>query len=168
MRIYLIGFMGAGKSFWGKRLAQAIGYPFYDLDSAIEDSQGVSINELFSSLGEEGFRVVEKECLHLITESHADFVMACGGGTPCFLNNIEYLKRSGKVVWLHPPLAVLVRRLIEERAQRPLLKDIEPEALSGFIQKKMADRRLYYEQAHYRVELEQVDIPALIKIIEYA
>jgi len=88
MRIYLIGFMGAGKSFWGPRLAQQAGLRFYDLDREIEQSQQLTIDQLFTLKGEESFRVLEKELLHLLTENHSQFVMACGGGTPCFFYNI--------------------------------------------------------------------------------
>lgn len=167
MRIYLIGFMGAGKSYWGPRLAQMAGLRFYDLDLAIEESRGQSINQLFALQGEESFRVIEKEVLHLLTETHEQFVMACGGGTPCFLNNLEYMKRSGKVVWINPTNEVLTRRLSKERDERPLLQSVAESELAGFIQKKMADRRLYYEQAHLRFDQETIDLTAVLKAIQH-
>lgn len=168
MRIYLIGFMGAGKSYWGSRLAQEAGLRFYDLDREIEQSQQLTIGQLFDQKGEESFRAVEKELLHLLTERHSQFVMACGGGTPCFLNNIDYMKRSGKVVWINPATEIVARRLWSEREQRPLLRADSAEELVGVIQKKMADRRLYYEQADIRVDEETIDVAALLKSIEYA
>ena len=165
MRIYLIGFMGAGKSYWGPLLAQQAGVRFYDLDREIEESQGMDIDEIFSKNGEESFRVIEKELLHILTESHLEFVMACGGGTPCFLNNIEYMKRSGKVVWINPSAEVLADRLRTEREQRPLLQNIADEKLLTYIQKKIADRRLYYEQADVSTDEENIDLAALLKSI---
>lgn len=168
MRIYLIGFMGAGKSYWGPRLAQEAGLRFYDLDREIEQSQQLTIGQLFDQKGEESFRAVEKEVLHLLTERHSHFVMACGGGTPCFLNNIDYMKRSGKVVWINPATEIVARRLWSEREQRPLLRADSAEELVGVIQKKMADRRLYYEQADIRVDEETIDVAALLKSIEDA
>ena len=168
MRIYMIGFMGAGKSYWGPRLAQEAGLRFYDLDREIEDSQESTIDQLFDQKGEESFRAIEREMLHLLTESHSDFVMSCGGGTPCFLNNIEYMKRSGKVVWINPAIEVLAGRLWSERDQRPLLRSVSQSELEGFIQKKMADRRLYYEQADVRVDEETIDVTSLLKSIAHA
>jgi shikimate kinase len=168
MRIYLIGFMGAGKSYWGLRLAQQAGIRFFDLDRAIEESRQMTIDRLFALQGEESFRVTEKELLHLLTETHEQFVMACGGGTPCFLNNLEYMKRSGKVVWINPATDLLAHRLLKEREQRPLLRSVSDIELKGFIQKKMADRRLYYEQAHLRVDQEAIDLDALLKSIQHA
>lgn len=163
MRIYLIGFMGAGKSYWGPQLAQEAGLPFYDLDRSIEESQSLTIDQLFVQKGEESFRTIEKELLHLFTETHLHFVMACGGGTPCFLNNIDYMKRSGKVVWINPSTAVLARRLWSEQEQRPLLRSVAKNELPDYIQKKMADRRLYYEQADVRVDQEVIDVTLLLK-----
>lgn len=92
MKLFIIGFMGCGKSHYGKILGEKLGLPFFDLDEKIEEQEGKSITEIFAREGEEYFRLVEKDVLHLITESHENFVMACGGGTPCFYNNIDYLK----------------------------------------------------------------------------
>ena len=85
--------MGCGKTYWGKILAQKMNLPFFDLDKLVEEREEKSIIEIFAEEGEEYFRMLEKDVLHLITESHESFVMACGGGTPCFFNNIEYLKK---------------------------------------------------------------------------
>ncbi|MFM8807023.1 MAG: shikimate kinase [Sphingomonadales bacterium] len=167
MRIYLIGFMGAGKSYWGPRLAQEAGLRFYDLDREIEESQALTIDQLFTLKGEESFRALEKDQLHSLTEGHADFVMACGGGTPCFLNNIEYMKRSGKVVWINPAIEVLAKRLWSERMHRPLLRSVSETELVDFIYKKMADRRLYYEQADIKIDEESVDVSALLTSIHH-
>jgi shikimate kinase len=93
--------------------------------------------------------------------------MACGGGTPCFLNNIEYMRRSGKVVWINPTVEVLAKRLWAERTQRPLLRSVSESDLEGVIQKKMADRRLYYEQAHVRIDEEAIDVITLLKSIAH-
>ncbi|MBM3922346.1 MAG: shikimate kinase [Sphingomonadales bacterium] len=168
MRIYLIGFMGAGKSFWGPRLAREAGFRFFDLDQVLEESQGERIDTIFSQHGEEAFRQLEKDCLHLLTESHTQFVMACGGGTPCFLNNIEYMKQSGKVVWVNPAVETIAQRLTTARQQRPLLQSVTDEELLGYIQKKMADRRLYYEQADLRIDEEPIDLSAVLKSLLHA
>ena len=90
MKIFLIGFMGSGKTHWGKELSKKMSIPFFDLDEKIVEHEDKSIVQIFAEEGEEYFRLLEKDVLHLLTESHETFVMACGGGTPCFFNNIDY------------------------------------------------------------------------------
>ena len=121
MRIYLIGFMGSGKTHWGRLLSEKLGIRFFDLDEQVAEHAGESIPELFVSQGEEIFRLMEKDVLHIITESHDSFVMACGGGTPCYFNNIEYMNKSGTTVWINVPLDTLFKRLVLEKEKRPLI-----------------------------------------------
>lgn len=87
--------MGCGKTHWGNLLSQKLNLPFFDLDQKIVEHDGRSVSEIFKKEGEEYFRLLEKDVLHLLTENHDSFVMACGGGTPCFYNNIDYLKKKG-------------------------------------------------------------------------
>src|ERR1043165_4010347 len=148
MKIFLLGFMGSGKTHWGRKLSKKLSIPFYDLDEQIISREGKSINEIFETNGEEYFRIVEKETLYIITESHDSMIMACGGGTPCYFNNIEYMNRSGTTVWLDTPIPVLLERLLRERQHRPLLKQLTDEQVRTFIIKKYSDRKIYYEQAH--------------------
>lgn len=84
MKIFIIGFMGCGKTHWGRQLSKKLQMPFFDLDLLIEEREGKGITEIFAEMGEEYFRMLEKDVLYLVTESHETFVMACGGGTPCF------------------------------------------------------------------------------------
>ena len=129
MRIYLIGFMGAGKTYWGRQLGQKLGIPFFDLDELIEDDAGKSVNSIFEEEGEEYFRTREKEILYMVTESHDSMVLSCGGGAPCFFNNIDYMNQKGITVWLNTPIDTLLSRLKEEKHTRPLLKGLDDEAL---------------------------------------
>lgn len=168
MRIYLIGFMGSGKSFRGKPLSEKLGIPFFDLDEQIVNSEGKSINQLFAEEGEEYFRQKEKEVLHIITESHSSFVMACGGGTPCYFNNIDYMNRSGTAVWLNSSQPVLYDRLLKEKDTRPLLRELSDEQLKGFISKKFSDRRIYYEQARVVIEDDDAPLDLMIEKIFHA
>ncbi|MCX8019552.1 MAG: shikimate kinase [Chitinophagaceae bacterium] len=154
MRIFLIGFMGSGKTYLGRIISEKLQFPFFDLDECIVSHTGKELNTLFAEEGEEYFRQLEKEILHMITESHEDFVMACGGGTPCFFNNIEYMKQKGMTVWIDAPLPVLEERLLKEKNNRPLIRDLPDEQLMSFISRKYADRKIYYEQAHIRVQEE--------------
>jgi shikimate kinase len=168
MKIFLIGFMGSGKTHWGRLLSEKLGIRFFDLDEQIVEHAEKSIPEIFSTQGEEIFRLMEKDVLHIITESHDSFVMACGGGSPCYFNNIEYMNESGTTVWINVPLETLFERLVQEKDKRPLIKDLSDEQLNGFISKKFSDRRIYYEQATVAVDEEPVQLESLIEKIFHA
>jgi shikimate kinase len=165
MKIFLIGFMGSGKTHWGRLLSEKLGIPFFDLDEQATSHAGKSIPEIFASEGEEHFRMLEKEVLHIITESHDSFVMACGGGSPCYFNNIEYMNQSGTTVWINTATDTLFDRLVKEKDQRPLIKDLSEEQLQSFIARKFADRKIYYEQAAIKINEEPVQLDSLIEKI---
>lgn len=151
-KIFLIGFMGVGKSHWGSRLSKALHHPFLDLDSEVSRSAGGrTITEIFEQSGEEYFRSIESETLKKIATSESSFVMACGGGTPCFLNNLDLMKSVGLTIWLQADPMELLSRLLAEKEKRPLLKNLSADQLEAYILRKMADRRLYYQQAHRSV-----------------
>ena len=162
MKIFLIGFMGSGKTHWGRYLSQKLGIPFFDLDEQVVEHAGKPIPEIFATEGEELFRLQEKDVLHLITESHESFVMACGGGSPCYFNNIEYVQQSGTTVWINTAPEILFQRLVKEKEKRPLIKELSDEQLRSFIGKKYADRRIYYEQADIIIDDEPVQLDKLI------
>jgi shikimate kinase len=168
MKIFLIGFMGAGKTHWGRLLSEKLGIRFFDLDEQVTEHAGKSIPEIFATEGEEQFRLLEKEVLYIITESHGSFVMACGGGSPCYFNNIEYMNQAGTTVWINTPLDTLFDRLVKEKNKRPLIKELSVEQLRGFISKKFADRKIYYEQANVTVDEEPVQLDRLIEKIFHA
>lgn len=168
MKIFFIGFMGSGKTHWGRLLSQKLGLPFFDLDEQVSAHAGKSIPEIFSADGEEHFRLLEKEVLYMITESHDSFVMACGGGTPCYYNNIDYINQAGTSVWINTPLANLFQRLIFEKEKRPLIKELSDDQLRAFISRKFADRKIYYEQAAIKIEEEPLELDKLIEKIFHA
>lgn len=168
MRIFLIGFMGSGKTHWGRKLSQKLGIPMFDLDEQVVTREEKSINDIFHDSGEEYFRMIEKETLHIISESHDSLVMATGGGTPCYFNNVEYMNQSGTTVWINTPMDVLYRRLIAEKEQRPLIRELGDDKLKLFINKKFADRRIYYEQADIHMDEEPFELDALIEKIFHA
>jgi shikimate kinase len=168
MKIFLIGFMGSGKTYCGKQLSLKLHIPFYDLDELIITEAGKTINEIFAEEGEEYFRLKEKEILHTVTESHETFIMACGGGAPCYFNNIEYMNESGVTVWMNTPVDILHERLIKEKENRPLLKELSDEQLKSFIIKKFADRKMYYELAAIRIDDDQLSTESLIQKIFHA
>src|SRR5690606_36040241 len=156
MKIYLIGFMSSGKTHRGKLISRKLNIPFFDLDEQIETAEGKSISEIFLHHGEEYFRRKEKEVLHIISESHDTFLMSCGGGTPCYYNNIDYMNKSGTTVWISSSIDTMHQRLIKDRKKRPVLSGLSDEQLRGFIIKKFSDRKIYYEQATIIVDEETV------------
>lgn len=168
MRIFLIGFMGSGKTHWGRLLATQLHLPFYDLDEVIVQMEGQSVAGVFEEKGEEYFRLVEKDLLEGIINDHPGLILSCGGGTPCFFNNIDLMKKEGIVVWLNTSIETLTKRLLKEKVQRPIIKNISDDALYSFILKKMNDRRLYYEQADVHVEEDEATIDSLLQQILHA
>ncbi len=93
MRIILIGFMGSGKTHWGKQVAHRLQLPFFDLDEELVKAEGKSVTDIFAVAGEEYFRLKEKETMEKLVDDHESLVLSCGGGTPCFFNNIDYMKK---------------------------------------------------------------------------
>jgi len=160
--------MGSGKTHWGRQLSKKLEFPFFDLDEIIMQLANKSITEIFEQDGEEKFRTLEKEALYMITEGHENFILACGGGTPCFFNNIDYMNQSGVTVWINTSSGILFDRLIKEKSKRPLIKKLDEEQLHAFIFKKMADRKIFYEQAKIIIDEEPVLLENLIQKIFHA
>jgi shikimate kinase len=168
MKIYLIGFMGSGKTYWAQQLSQKLNIPFFDMDEQIVNSESKSINDIFETFGEEYFRLKEKGILHTTTENNSSFVMACGGGSPCYFNNIDYMNQSGTTVWLNIPMTILFQRLMNEKDKRPLLKELSDNQMRSFIIKKFADRKIYYEQAAVVIDDEEISLDHFIEKIFHA
>lgn len=145
MRIFLLGFMGSGKSFSGKRLAEKFGMSFIDLDAYIEAKEGRTIREIFEEEGEDYFRKVERECLHEMAEKEMT-IISTGGGTPCFFDNMKWMNDRGITVFLETSVDVLANRLFNEMKKRPLLKDFSKEELKKYIEKKLEERNPFYHQ----------------------
>src|ERR1051325_410673 len=156
MKIFLIGFMGSGKTYWGRLLSQKLSIPFFDLDEQVAEQAGKSIVDIFATEGEEYFRTLEKDVLYEITEKNESFVMACGGGSPCYFNNIDYMSQAGTTVWINTDFETLLKRLIGEKDNRPLIKGLSDDQLRIYITRKFADRKIYYEQAELVIDEEPV------------
>jgi len=168
MRIFLIGFMGSGKTHWGKILSQQTSLPYFDLDEVIMASEKKTVQQIFHDNGEEYFRVKEQEVLEALVEDHDDIIISTGGGTPCFFNNIDFMRQQGKVVWLNTSVDILLERLLRQKHSRPLIKNISDSELKSFIIKKLQDRKMYYEQAHVMLHEEVVTTESLLKSIHDA
>lgn len=151
VRIFLTGYMGAGKTTLGKALARALNVAFIDLDWYIEERFHKSISQLFAEKGEESFRELERNMLHEAGEFE-DVLISTGGGTPCFFDNMEYMNGRGQTVFLDVPVDVLFRRLRVATRQRPVLQGKTDEALRVFIQEALAKRLPFYTQARYRFD----------------
>ena len=151
-RIILIGYMGAGKTTIGKILAKDLGVPFYDLDWYIETRMRKKVKQIFDERGEEGFRIIERNMLHEVAEFE-DVVVACGGGTPCFFDNMEYLVGQGDVVYLRGTPDVLFRHLEMGKGVRPLLLGKSDEELLEYIKENVEKREEFYMKANHIVDI---------------
>ncbi|MEM9887915.1 MAG: shikimate kinase [Bacteroidota bacterium] len=165
MLLFIIGFMGSGKSYLGKRIAPKLAYDFLDLDDYIEERTGRSISEIFIEDGEVAFRQIESDCLKSL-ESQSQLVLATGGGTPCFFDNIHWMNQKGTTVFLDVITPILVQRLSSETEQRPLLAGRSAEELSTFITQKVAERRPFYEKAQHILKQEEVEMDMVGRFLE--
>ncbi|PWT75834.1 MAG: shikimate kinase [Bacteroidetes bacterium] len=165
MKIFLIGFMGSGKTHWGRQLAEKLHLSFFDLDTVITDREKKSISEIFSEKGEEHFRYLEKEVLEELVNGLDEFIISTGGGTPCFFNNIEFMKKNGRVIWLNTSVEILNQRLVRERTSRPLIRNIGEAELRAYIIRKLGERKMYYEQADVMVNEESIMLQPLIELL---
>ena len=162
-RIVLIGYMGSGKTTVGKALAKEIGLPFYDLDWYIESRMRKKVSQIFAERGEEGFRQIERNMLHEVAEFE-DVVVSCGGGTPCFFDNMDYLNQQAQVVYLRCEPEALRQHLLMGKGDRPLLKGKTPEELIGYISEQVAYREQFYTKARYMLDVSLMDNYEKIKI----
>ncbi|WP_379084393.1 shikimate kinase [Pedobacter sp. UC225_65] len=159
MKVFLIGFMGCGKSTKAKQLANGLECPVIDLDAVIVAEQGQTIAEYFAANGEAAFRQLERETLKNYPYPET-CVVATGGGLPCFFDNMDWMNANGKTVYLQMEPAQLVSRL-HNRQKRPLIKDMDDEQLLVFIQNKLAERDLFYTQAQLVVNAFDLDAELL-------
>ena len=155
-RIILIGYMGAGKTTIGKALSKELGIIFYDLDWYIESRMRKTVSEIFAERGEEGFRQIEYNMLHEVAEFE-DVIISCGGGTPCFFDNMDYLNQQGQVVYLKAEPEVLYKHLQMAKVERPLLKGKSKEELLKFIKEQLEKRESFYTKARYTLDVSLMD-----------
>ena len=155
-RIFLIGYMGSGKTTLGNAYARAMQLQFIDLDWYIEERFHKTVQELFEERKEDGFREIERNMLHEVAEFE-DVIIACGGGTPCFFDNMEYMNGKGETVFLDASPEVLFRRLKIAKSKRPLLMDKSDEELMDVIQNALRIRIPFYSQAKYVFNAESLE-----------
>jgi len=163
-KIFLIGFMGSGKTHWGKIWAKKNKLAFYDLDVKIERAFRMKITEIFEKKGEEKFREMER--YHLRKFGHRDnYLLSCGGGTPCFSDNIEWMKSQGKVFYLKAVPEKILEHVMHETEQRPIIKDVNPSELLFFIQRKLAEREPFYSQADFILDVNELNENSLSLLV---
>ncbi len=162
-RIIIIGYMGSGKTTVGHALSQELGLPFYDLDWYIETRMHCTVKQIFDEKGEEGFRVIEHNLLHEAAEFE-NVIISCGGGTPCFFDNIDYINRQGETVYLKCSTDVLYKHLKMGKTVRPLLLNKTPDEVKAFIETQLKEREPFYGKAKHVVDVTLMDNKEKIKI----
>ncbi|MCW3123525.1 MAG: shikimate kinase [Flavipsychrobacter sp.] len=153
-----------GKTYWGKKIADEYGLSFVDLDMFIEEQEKMTIPELFAQYGEAGFRERESRYLkEIVTSGDSDTIIACGGGTPCFNDNMALLRSAGTVIYLQVDIPYLLQHINEDDTKRPLLsgKTDLPEFLGSLLQQRQA----IYEQAHFILHTQDISLITFGKII---
>ena len=162
-RIIIIGYMGSGKTTVGRALAHNLGLSFYDLDWYIESRMHKTVKQLFDEKGEAGFHLIERNLLHELAEFE-NIVISCGGGTPCFFDNMAYLNAQGDTVYLKATPDVLYGHLKMGKTVRPLLLDKTEDEVQTFISRQLAERETYYNKAKYTLDVNLMDNYEKIKI----
>ena len=164
MRLFLIGFMGCGKSTMGRALASQLDLTFIDLDSFLEEKYFKTIPQIFAEEGEDGFRKKERKVLEEVC-LFDDVIVATGGGAPCFFDNMDLMNNSGYCIFLDVQVSSLVNRLLHARVERPLIKGKTVEELEAFIGLTMEKRRPFYEKAKYILRGSEITTNQIVELL---
>lgn len=151
MRVYLIGFMGSGKSTFGKKLAKRLSWDFIDTDKAIEGQEGMTIPEIFEQKGEAAFRALERQYIQT-TFALENVIISCGGGTPCYFDTMDSLLQHGHVLYLKIDEGHLFERLRTRSAKRPLIAGKSDTELKDYIRNTLSAREAFYLKAHQIID----------------
>ena len=165
MKIFLLGMMGSGKSYWAQRIAEKENMDWMDLDQEIEKETSLSIKEIFAGYGEEYFREKERVALRNLS-NYKNIIIATGGGTPCFHNNIQWMNHHGITIFIDEDVEILTERLKKEKAHRPLIKDLSDAELHNFLFEKLQDRYLFYSQAQYHLKGNKISALSFAEILK--
>jgi shikimate kinase len=162
--ITLIGFMGSGKSTIARHLAQAKGMEYTDLDKLIQESENESIASIFETKGEEVFRQIESNHLMDVIKK-PNQIIALGGGTPCYQNNMDSIKKLSTSIYLKVSPEGLRNRLVRSHNPRPLISGMSENELLNYIRIKLSERETYYKQADFVIESDQIRVEDLLSLI---
>jgi shikimate kinase len=163
MRIYLIGYMGCGKSTLGRKLARRAGLQFIDMDHYIEERNCKTVPQIFSEEGESEFRVKERKALEELSE-FSNVVIATGGGAPCFFDNMELMNRSGITIFMNIDPKILASRLLKSKIERPLIKGKSKDELIKFIGHTLEKRNEFYMKARYQITMPDTDLEEIMNM----
>ena len=164
MRIYLIGYMGCGKSTLGKRLAKHLNLQFVDMDHYIEMRNHKTVPQIFAEEGETEFRKKERKALEELAD-FSDIVIATGGGAPCFFDNIDLMNSTGTTIYMNIDPAILADRLLHSKTERPLIKGKSKEELTDFIDEMLKKRSPFYSQAKFEITEPDIDLDVIQNLI---
>ena len=166
MNVFLIGFMGAGKSTLGKLAAREWNWTFVDLDDFIESQEGERIPDIFQHRGEKAFREVETKALREVVKIQGSSrIIAAGGGTPCFGNNMEIMNEVGTTVYLRPNLEELIDRLWQQKDYRPMISAVLEEDFPAHIETLLLQREVFYQQAKHILKGDEINVNELAKLV---
>lgn len=163
-KIYLVGFMGSGKTTAGKRLSSILGWSFIDMDRKVEEKAGKTIREIFSEHGEGWFRSLERTVLHDL-ENEKQTVISTGGGAPCHDDNMDFMRRTGLTVYLKMTPLQLRNRLRDSKGERPLIKGLSGDDLLKYIETRLAQREPFYSLAEIIIDNSETDYGELTNLI---
>ena len=158
--------MGSGKSYWAHKLSDGLNIPAFDLDKEIEKTESKTIAEIFAGNGEAYFRQKENEVLKSFADKN-DFVLATGGGAPCFHDNIEWMNAHGITIWIDEPLSTIASRLQKEKSHRPLIANIADEELEAFFYEMREKRQPFYSKAKFRLNGNNISEKDFLKILTH-
>lgn len=163
--IYLVGMPGAGKSYWARELSRTYAMPLMDMDEYLEQQEGNTIAAIFEQHGEAAFREKERNVLALIATDNPNAIIACGGGTPCYFDNMDLMLQTGTVIYLHVSIETLIDHLQHEAHMRPMLagkKDVQ-----AFLADLLKERAPFYERAHHILNADKISITNFTEILHH-
>lgn len=161
MRVYLIGFMGSGKTTVGRKLAKKLHFNFIDTDQMIEEQTGLSVSKIFSQEGEDYFRELER---HVLTQTFEcnNYVISTGGGMPCFYDNMQRLLANGLVIYIKMSSLALFNRIVQSHKDRPLFANLTREQTKAKIEALLLEREKFYEQAHKKIDGLNLNVNTIV------
>lgn len=165
MKFFLVGFMGAGKSYWAQQLSAYTGISTIDTDSFIEQKEGKTIAQIFRDSSEEYFRSAENDCLSIILDRPDSYIIACGGGLPCHSQNMKRICAAGIVIYLNIPTHILCKRLASEQHKRPLLCELSTQKMQQFVMDTLHLRYPIYSRAHFSLPVYAINLPTFVSIL---
>ena len=163
--VFLVGMMGSGKSYWAQQISAATNRNWMDLDVEIEKENSMTIKEIFDAEGETTFRKMEQKALHNLAK-YNNIIIATGGGTPCFFNNMAWMNVSGITIFINETVSMLAQRLQSQKSHRPLISSSSNGNLEVLLHQRLSERIGFYSQAKYTITGSLATVTDFLKIID--